>query len=160
MRAVLPVLTAIVGLALVAPSASGGFWGPRDRLAVRSHGERMGGTLHFYDWCAENSEYCGSGHLDYAYDPNPRRLPFHRRSLMRLRTAAGAKRITVTFGRRGSDKRIAAKRVGRRRWTLRAPGAVHRKQEISVVVDYRYRKDGETYGGRYYFSLPVEKHAH
>lgn len=67
-------------------------------------------------------------------------------------------------GNRGKDHRIRARRRGDGglSWAIRAPrGAdADAEQEIAIVADYRYRKDGSWYGGRFRFSLPVLLHRH
>ena len=122
----------------------------------------MHAQLENWDWCPENSEYCEAGVVDYFYVRNPRRLPFHPRTTMRFETGRSARAITVTFERPGDDRRIRATQsdgIGRN-WALRAPRAVNRRQEIWIVVDYNYERDGRRYGGSYSFSRPVLMHRH
>jgi hypothetical protein len=161
-RCILGVTLAWFALGLMAGVPANGGSKAYNEALVSGHGHRIYAALQHWDWCPEKSEFCASGVRDYAYDPHPSRLPFHRGSLIRIRTGEPAAGVMVTFNRRGPDREIRATHgsENRRRWTLRAPGGVYPKQEIGIVVDYRYVKDKRTYGGRYWFSLAVRKHRH
>lgn len=160
MDRLLAITAAALATGVLAVPASAGVG--RDRLVVQSHGERMRALLQDWEWCPERSTTCASGVADYAYDPNPRRLAFHPGSVIRLRTAAGARRVSVVFSRAAGEVRVRANRRSSEStlWTLRAPADVDPEQDLDLSVDYRYRKNGKVYGGKYNFALPVRQHIH
>jgi hypothetical protein len=169
MRRLASLAAVLAAGALLAPAqaTAGSLFDPPDaegasELALHSHGRTMQAGLGSWDWCPEEGDYCQSGVVDYAYDPDPARLPFHRRSLIRLDTGRAARALFVTFSRAGKDQRIRAKRRDDSglRWAIRAPRRTDAEQEIGIVADYRYRKDGEWYGGRYRFFQAVRMHRH
>ena len=168
MRALL-LATALLLVPAVLPSATA-TGSPRDPpgsegatdLVVGSHDRTMAATLHFYDWCPEDSEYCQSGVIDYAYSEHRPRLPYHPGSTLSFKTGRKARALTISFRRRGPDQHLPAVPSGEdgRSWTLTAPFSPYPRQTIGIVADYRYWRAGHRYGGRYHFSLDVKQHRH
>ena len=163
----LALVLAAGAAALPSPAAAQSLFDPAgadgaSELSVESHGKTMRAALSTWDWCPEEGDYCQSGVLDYAYDPDPERLPFHPHSLLRLDTGRAARAVVVEFSRPGKDARLRAKRRDESglHWTVRAPRRAEAEQDLTMVADYRYRKDERWYGGRYWFFLPARMHRH
>jgi hypothetical protein len=163
----LALVLAAGGASLAAEAAAQPIFDPSDakgasELSVESHGKTMRAAVSGWGWCPEQGDACQQGVVDYAYEPDPERLPFHPRSLVRLETGRPARAVVVTFTRAGKDARLRAKRRDDSglRWIVRAPRRANEEQDLTMVADYRYRKDEKWYGGRYSFFLPARMHRH
>jgi hypothetical protein len=153
----LAVATSVLFLVVV-PSIAARTPNQRGELTAASHGDRDWAALESSDWCPEGGDFCRSTILDYAVPERWDRLPIHPGGVMRLRTGKPARAVSVKF----EGKRCAAKRRddSGRRWRVRVPQSARGKTFLGIVADYRYRKDGEWWGGKYRFFLPVRQHRH
>jgi hypothetical protein len=153
------LVAVIAGLLLVVvPSLEARTPNERRELTAASHGDRDWAAFESSDWCPEGEDLCRSVIVDYAVPERWDRLPIHPGGVMRLRTGRSARAVSVSF----EGPRRAAKRRGDsgRRWRVRVPQSATGKMFLGIVADYRYRKDGETWGGKYRFFLPVRQHRH
>ena len=141
---------------VIVPSLGARTPNEREELTAASHGDRDWAALEHFTWCTEDS--CGDAWLDYAAPQHWDRLPIHPGGVIRLRTGEAARGVSVSF----EGTRRTAKRRGdsRRRWRVRVPRSATGKMFLGIVADYRYRKDGKTWGGKYDFFLPVRQHRH
>ena len=145
-------------LLLFVPSLGARTPNERGELTATSHGDRDWALLESSEWCAEGENFCVHRTIDYAPPDRWDRLPIHPGGVIRLRTGESARAVSVSF----EGARRIAKRRGdsRRRWRVRVPQSATGKMFLGIVADYRYRKDGKTWGGKYRFFLPVRQHRH
>jgi hypothetical protein len=130
----------------------------RRELTAASHGDRDWAALDSWDWCAEGQDFCMGGQIDYAVPDRWDRLPIHPGGVIRLRTGRPARGVSVSF--EGTRREAKPRDDSGRRWRVRVPQSATGKMFLRIVADYRYRKDGKTWGGRYRFFLPVRQHRH
>jgi hypothetical protein len=151
------VVTSVVFFVFV-PSLGARTPDARGELTAASHGDRDWALLESSDWCQEGEEFCIQRQVDYAVPERWDRLPIHPGGVIRLRTGKSARAVSVSF----EGTRRAAKRRddSGRRWRVRVPQSATGKMFLRIVADYRYRKDGKRWGGKYRFFLPVRQHRH
>jgi hypothetical protein len=143
---------------VVVPSLGARTPNERGELTAASHGDRDWALLDSYNWCPEGEDFCQGTQIDYAAPDRWDRLPIHPGGVMRLRTGRPARGVSVSF----EGTRRSAKQRGDsgRRWRVRVPQSASGKMFLRIVADYRYRKDGKRWGGKYRFFLPVRQHRH
>ena len=152
------VLVTSAFLLVIVPSLSARTPNERRELTAASHGDRDWAALEHSSWCPEGEDFCMDTWIDYAAPDRWDRLPIHPGGFLRLRTGRSARAVSVSF----EGTRRAAKRRDEsgRRWRVRVPQSAKGKMFLGIVADYRYRKDGKTWGGKYDFFLPVRQHPH
>lgn len=129
----------------------------QERVLVESEGRYQYGALQNWDWTAPPDAVdgcCGiSGVRDYAYNPDPIRLPTHRGGRIKVRTGRPTASVKVQLGGRG---RFATQTDRRgRRWAVDLPYRPRRPDVLRLTVEYR-DPDGSL--GRFVFLVDVRQH--